>query len=210
MWEAETTITGRQIVIIIVQINMTSSDVLLWLSLWHVTKHHGESQLQCTLWKWKILSDDSPSAKSHNRSCGSASLLCIPDLAREPLWTVSAMVTGLAANRKDTFPAFLRFYAVDFLASISGTDIPRCTTPWGAELPLHNPSSTETSRDVLAGQRRQNWEDEVHHTYSKLEFDVFHIENWCHIYTCHPSEQNLFSRCNATNANRKDLAWDLV
>lgn len=101
-----------------------------------------------------------------------------PELwCREPLWTVSAMVTGLATNRRDTFPAFLRFYAVDFLASISGTDIPRCTTPRGAELPLCNPTYTETSRDVLAGQRRQNWEDGVHYTYSKFEFDVFRIEN---------------------------------
>lgn len=34
---------------------------------------------------------------------------------------VAVIQTGLATNRRDTFPAFLRFYMVSFLASLSGT-----------------------------------------------------------------------------------------
>lgn len=94
----------------------------------------------CDLWKSKF---SAPVVKSHKPSCGSTSRVCIPEavsVQRATLDRVSKTVAGLASNRKDTFPAFLRFYMVSFLASISGADIPHCTTPRGAELPLRNPS----------------------------------------------------------------------
>lgn len=93
--------------------------------------------------KWKILRDDSQ-VQNHIFTLAVAQLhySSIADTRVIVQGTTldSAMVTGLATNREDAFLAFLWFYVVDFLASISGTEIPQCTTPWRAGLPLRNMS----------------------------------------------------------------------
>lgn len=52
--------------------------------------------------------------------------------------TLDSVCDGLATKRRNTFPTFLQFCVVGFWLLISGTDIPLCMTPCGAELPSRN------------------------------------------------------------------------
>lgn len=63
------------------------------------------------------------------------------------------------------------------MPSISGTAVPLCVTPRGAELPLRGLNATGAFRDSFTGEQWPDLVSEVPGMFRELEFSGLYIQN---------------------------------